>query len=489
MRHFSILLCVSALLLGGCATQYQTRGTETPVMAQVPLDAFEKESSQPHRLDAEARSIERFSRPEFTVGVIELTDDGEVNPAQHRQVMEEVKEQLKADQGALLIVFVHGWHHGCRTCDSHLACFRHALNKLSWYEQTPGGRGRNVVGVYLGWRGRAILGKSDFFSIWNRKRAAEHIGRTGGKEILMGLNDAWLEQKEKGKPVTMVTVGHSLGGALVFSAVKGKMSGDVDDIVHGPDHTLRIVRAKGERNVADKDEKAIRSRFGDLVVLVNPAIEASQYQPFNNDLPDNRFKELDPNKLVQKELPPDKNASYDNSQLPVLMTIASTADTAVGRWFPWARRLSALNVVKNAEIFTSRAESIGMGRYRPHFTHILRRNGDPVPDLDEEKREETKQCGCEIWGQSGYDVDESYLSLESLGLPNQGTRGEKDFQFDLVEERALGWDIHTPYLVISADKTIIGGHNDIFNPVFTGFLRKFLAGFEEKKPRESGAIY
>lgn len=512
MRNFTMLLCAGALLLGGCATQYQKRGTEAPVETSISLDQFEMKSSRSHQLDMEARSIEHFSDPEFTVGIIELTDEGFINQPQYQQVMHEVRDTLdnaKQGSGSLLIIFAHGWHHGCRTCDRDLACFRRVLGELKQDEEVKGG-GRSVIGVYLGWRGVALSGKLNNVTIWDRKRVAEHIGRTGGKEVLAAFHKEWLEHKGTNRPVTMVTVGHSLGGALVFSAVKDQLSGNVYDIVDGSKErsgTHRIVRAQGERGLAESEgSKAVRSRFGDLVVLVNPAIEAGQYWPFDHDLKDDRFKGLGDEELIRRKLPLDKGAPYNESQLPVLVTIASTADNAV-RLFPIFRGLSAFNLLRNGEVFLDSAESFGMGRYPPQFTHRLRYQGTQLSDMKEDMKEAEDSgvtCGCsKAWERLNHEMDRAYLPLEdtqmqsgSPGSSSSQASGTWRFQFDLVEERKCagggkckGWDPRSPYFVVSTDKTVIREHSDIFNPVFTGFLRKFLAAFEKEKPRESGKAY
>lgn len=523
MRNFTILLCTGSLLLGGCATRYQKRGTEAPITTAISLDDFEKKVSQSHQLDLEARSIEHFSNPDFTVGVIELTDEGFVNRQQYEQVMKEIStppKDDKKDAGILLIVFAHGWHHGCRTCDRDLACFRRVLGELQEDEKAKQEHERRrVIGVYLSWRGVALSGKLNNITIWNRKRVAEHIGRTGGKEVLAALHNQWLQSNEwpdgerPERPITMVTVGHSLGGALVFSAVKDQLSGNVYDILKDRNKrggTYRIVRARGERGAAEKeDQKAIRSRFGDLVVLVNPAIEAGQYWPFDNDLQDDRindleddrFNDLEDEQLIEKKLPLDKKYPYDKRQLPVLLTIASEADTAVGRWFPIFRVFSVLNVLRNGEVFRDEAESVGMGRYRPQFTHRLHYTGTELPDPKEDPQVE---CGCsKTWEKRENEMDRAYLPLEDTSMqsappdPQDSQRPEAwQFQFDLVEERKCegggkckGWDPRSPYFVVSTDKSVIREHSDIFNPVFTGFLRKFLAGFEREKAKRAQEVY
>jgi hypothetical protein len=507
MRSLAVFLSMFALLLGACATQYQKRGLELPLKNRISLDIFE--ASEKSQLDLEARSVEHFTSPEFMVGVVEMNDEGLLNRQQYEQVLEAVRTELNdAQRGSLLVVFAHGWHHGCRTCDRDLACFRRVLNELSRDEQAPDGRGRRVVGVYLGWRGRALLGEPDVLTIWNRKRAAEHIGRTAGREVLGDLHELWLDHREDlGKRVTMVTIGHSLGGALVFSAVKQNLSGNVDDIVNkGRERTYRVVRTQGERSLAPEGRKALRSRFGDLVVLVNPAIEASEYQPFDDDLPDLRHKQADREQLRKRELPLDKNDDYSDDQLPILVTVASTADTAVGWIFPFSRWLSALNVIRNGEVFIRSNERIGMGRYSPHVTHTLKYFGPELPGSKvedrqvEEAKKAGKSCLCtKTWESESFDFRKTQLDLqmEAMSLASesagQGDPGQEKalMTLNLVDSRAKsrGWDLNSPYFVITTDESVIRAHSDIFNPVFTGFLRKFIAAFERSKEEKATTAY
>lgn len=504
MKPFlALALILSVSFLGACAvsTRYQKRGTEQELSIPIALDEFE--ASRSRQLDLEARSVERFSSPPFTLGIIELTDEGLVNQRQFEQVLASVRRDLDAAQkGSLLIVFAHGWHHSCRTCDRDLACFRRVLNRLNEDENSQGGRQRKVIGVYLGWRGRALLGKSDVLSIWNRKNKAEHIGRTGGREVLNVLHEEWFRRRDSARPVTMVSVGHSLGGALLFSAVRGKMSGNVDDIMNpGSERTYRTVRAEGERGAAEAGRKAIRSRFGDLVVLVNPAIEAEAYRPFDNDLKDVRYEGAADEVLRKEKLPEDIAAAYNENQLPAMLTIASTADTAVGVIFPISRWLSAVNFIRNGEVFIRPTERVGMGRYRPHFTHQLKYTGSPLPDFKEDESE--AGCPCtKTWKSETFDFEKTQLNLQmeesGLRLPPQlgKAAAEASFDLDLVPIRAnsgspgyRGWDEHSPYLVISTDKSVIREHSDIFNPVFTGFLRKYLAAFERSLPKNRETAY
>src|SRR5687768_4858709 len=188
-RTLPAVLALS-LLFAGCASYtslYQIRGTEAPLSASGTgtLTVSDLEKSRTAQLDLEARSIERFK--DFEIGVLEITDDGLVNPAQKKQVFDMVKPRLDGKE-VLLIVFAHGWHHGPHVCDRDLACFRRVMERFATSPDLTR-RGVVVTGVYLGWRGESIRNKYwNNLSFFDRKNTAQHVGRTGAKEVLLELD-------------------------------------------------------------------------------------------------------------------------------------------------------------------------------------------------------------------------------------------------------------------------------------------------------------
>ena len=68
--------------------------------------------------------------------------------------------------GAVVVTFVHGWHHGGKVCDNNMACFRRVLQALSQADPRP------VFGVYIGWRGESLHGKASVLTFYDRKRTA-----------------------------------------------------------------------------------------------------------------------------------------------------------------------------------------------------------------------------------------------------------------------------------------------------------------------------
>lgn len=466
MSRLNLLLAV--LVLTGCTTKYQVRGNETILDAMDHrLMVGRDEDHRARQVSMEHQSIEKYD--DFSLGIIEISDEGGINPAQKSMVVDWIEQET--EEGGLLVVLVHGWHHGARTCDRDLCCFRNVLAELK--RSGAGGNGK-VVGLYIGWRGESFAHKGwNVLTLWGRKQVAEHIGRTAGREILLELEEqVWLDRPD----LTMVTVGHSLGGAFVYSAVKGQLTGNISDIEQNNVSTYRVMRTEEDRvSALNRNEKARRAGFGDLVVLVNPAMEASEYAPFDADLRDDHLSEdgrrLSHAELVQRDLPYDKYAPYSRYQMPVLVTVASRGDTAVSRFFPPARWVETLLTFRWKHF--ARAYWTGMGRYQPHVTHRL--EGPERYKIDRQPISES--CGCPLVTDGLADLSFTGLQLDTVSDQSIG-EGVKLSLSDARRKR--GWDVNSPYLVIEASEGIISEHNDIFNPVFVGFLQQFLRAYDKK---------
>jgi len=478
MRRLALLLPI-LLTLPGCTTHYQVRGTEEILAPMNYNDLIgNSELHRARQISMEHQSIEKYS--DFSLGVIEISDEGAVNPRQKEEVMDWIEQETS--QGGLLVVFVHGWHHGARTCDRDLCCFRTALSELK--KAGAGGKGK-VVGLFLGWRGESLPYKGwNVLTLWDRKRIAEHIGRTAGKEILLELEErAW-----SGNPdLTMVTIGHSLGGALLFQAVKGRLTGNISDIELGKVRSYRVVRTEESRvDALLRHEKARRAGFGDLVVLVNPALEASEYKVFDNDLKDSKVSCIGPPcraELVRQQLPYDKAQPYPPLQMPVLMTVASEADTAVGRIFPVARWIEALIRPR----YFAKPYWTGMGHYAPQITHRLE-----APERQTNSQDVVSGgCGCSKMVQGLTEITPVEVNLtSSAGVEDIGG----GLRFGVTKRRLQrGWDSNSPYLVVQANKGIISEHSDIFNPTFVAFLRAYIHAYDQKyealTPNDKKAVH
>jgi hypothetical protein len=435
------------------------------------------------------RSIERFlddHGKEFDLGVIELGDDGKVSDLiQEEKVLKKLEDVATGRQpgkpvdftkspGAVVVTFVHGWHHRAKVCDNNLACFRRVLKALSEAEPR-----RPVFGVYIGWRGESLHGKASVLTFYGRKRTAHNVGHEGGREVLLKLDEIYRDLNttiDNGMkhPVTMVTAGHSFGGALVYSAVEGALDRRLRNL-----EGKGSVHAVGKRAVecGDKSVRPIRPGLGDLVVLVNPAFEARRYDDFAADL--------------------STPGVYAKNQLPVLLTVASEADSAVKVAFPAGRIVyfSAL-----PWLYRGMSDIIGAGHYDPQTTHDLfladnsGKEIHPGPmkaekppeadqktidrcDLDITHDHDYATCACE------YPVPPNLAEalVPAPGAPELtlagGTVRTTADEAVVLKSRTSTWDPHAPFIVARAAPDIISQHSDIYTPRFVTFLTAYISKF------------
>jgi hypothetical protein len=461
LRKRQILLAAFFLTLSACTSKYQIRGIQRP-LACISLDEFVR--SPLRQIDTQARSVEDYCT--FKLGIVEFSEAGLRNDAQYEQVLTMVENAT--EQGGIIVTYVHGWHHGPHVCDSNLACFRRVLNRVASSQQTEG---RPVVGIYVGWRGESITKPIiNLATLWSRKLVAEDIGRKGGTQLLTRLHELWDDRNRKHHETTLVTVGHSLGGAFLLSALKGSMTGEIGRVAY-PDGTrqpnLRVVSTEEARDPTSHD-KARRSRFGDLVILVNPAIESNLWDPFDQDLLDVR-RHAEADGPYTRRNPPEANLPYAADQMPALMVVASHADAAVRWLFPIGQWVAPWT---NPHIFRHASASVGLGHFGAQATHSLTYEGN---------RSEFGATGCDC-----SDVGSTKPTIEGkIELRTAAVQRLGKLVF-AVNQRRLdkrGWDLNSPYLVIQADKSVIDSHNDIFNPVFTEFLIRYIAAYAEVEHR------
>ncbi|HEY0781098.1 MAG TPA: hypothetical protein VGE98_01485 [Thermoanaerobaculia bacterium] len=459
MPRFAFLIALSCLC--ACTSTAQIRGTAAS-RDLIDLKALAgSKPGDPIRAQVAQRSIERY--PGFTLGIIELSDDGHVKDEVQKDMVFDMVREVAHEKGAIVFTFVHGWHHSADVCDENLACFRNVLQGLA---ADPDRLNKGpVVGVFIGWRGDSIRAKNlQWASFYNRKQAAHQIGEHGGSKVLLDLSyvveelNQDLDARRSPGFVTMVTAGHSFGGALVFSAVHSALVsewGGRDGV--GPAADATGVKKK-------------RRELGDLVLLINPAFEADRYALFDQDL-----------KLPGRYAP----------ECPVLVTVASQADAAVGVAFPLGRFFWLLWHPNHWANF--RAELTGAGRYSPQWTHRLVYRG-----AVDKVRKDDASCSCPF--PSPDELRNIRVAMTRAKPPNAAPKAEpcaalraldamdiKGILPDGIEldEIRPQWDRSSPYLVMNTNANLISGHSEIYNQHFVKFLVAYLNLYLQGKPDET----
>lgn len=251
------------------------------------------------------------------------------------------------DQKLLIITFVHGWKHNASTDDANVKLFRQILENTAAREEEAK-TDRHVVGVYLGWRGDSLDipdGIKSVLTFYDRKSTADKVSKGAIHEVIAYLNA--YERREnrrsgskcdvssasEGCKVVSVFIGHSFGGLILYEAI-------------APAVLSSIIDSEAYEN---SDGPSAVERFGDMVLLINPAIEAARFQPL--------FRSV---------------ATYQPKQYrsPLMVLVTTDADIATGTFFPLGRFFSTFLEKKSGpEQRDATLETIG--HMKPYITHYL----------------------------------------------------------------------------------------------------------------------
>jgi hypothetical protein len=424
----------------------------------------------------------------FNLHVFEFDDDGVPwNAAQQRQSLDALRKELDAGP-AVVVTFVHGWKNDASVCNGNISCFRDVLEILAKGESSfagPTGTPRNVVGVYIGWRGGTVGVKGlEQITFWGRKHTAHVIGDNGGVTAVIErlraiVDESKNRQRAMGEPgigedTSLVLVGHSFGGALLFSALATSLNAKVGEAIQ------RVHPSNGASQpsqVADYRSRPVMApgrvcvpSGGDLVVLINPAMEASRFA----------------------NLAAVRNLAFAREQVPMFMTLASEADWAVGGFFPVGNAFSTLARSARSRDAWLRMDK-GFGLYEPYHTHrIVAGPAGKLPPGDSV----SGVCACKSnLGAAGDDIIRGlqplYEQLRRIKADDSGASADRAFDAlrlagyqEMLASRLepiRDVDPNNPFVMATVDPAVVNGHSDIFNPRFMDFLIEYVIRSEVKR--------
>jgi hypothetical protein len=269
-----------------------------------------------------------------------------------------LNEQRQNRQPLLIITFVHGWKHNASTDDANVKLFRLVLEKTA-EKEADAKTGRRVVGVYVGWRGDSLDltdGLKSVLTFYDRKDTADKVSKGAIHEVIAYLNayerkvnegagkicDRASASGPLGCPVVSVFIGHSFGGLILYEAIAPTvLSSIIDAEMHG-----------------DEDGPSDAKRFGDTVLLINPAIEAVRFQPLFRSVATYQPKKYRP---------------------PLMVMLTTSADVATGTFFPIGRFFSTFFEKKDATQEQHDATLETIGHMKPYLTHYLHNFGNTPP--------------------------------------------------------------------------------------------------------------
>lgn len=362
----------------------------------------------------------------------------------------------KLEQGDVrAFVFVHGWHHSAKNDDRDLNRFRDLLREYSK------DKNRQVVGFYIGWRGESWdIPYIKDLTFWGRKNAAHHVAEGSVREFfarMKSIRNNWNRPKWEGRskncgkpealtdgkgcPLRTVMIGHSFGGWILFASTAPYIMETL---------TLGADMPKGAKIPVTARERSI----ADLVLLLNPAFEASRYEP------------------VHRAALHYKRARYE---APILVSVTSDADGATRNAFPVARFFNSIFQYPVNSDLESAAMRNTHGHLDEYLTHRL--------DLDPNRAHDLEKPELACIDEDGRPSNRDQLRKQFFDSATMG--GELDLKpgwkrkmcggltLSHLPESVLG-----PYSIVWNIRTfgnVIPGHNDITELPLRDFLEQIYA--------------
>ncbi len=361
----------------------------------------------------------------YMLGFVEVDDQGQLRDRRQMHSLIDTLYRIASKESVMITVFVHGWQHNAEDGDTNIEGFKATLSELSRYENEKARldsrvHKRKIIGVYVGWRGKSIkFPLLRQLTFWDRKNTAQDVGYLGITELLLKLEEVANVRNSVEPPVKsrLVTIGHSFGGAVVYSATSQILMSRFVDSQPGKGY---IDTAKG---------------FGDLVVLLNPAFEALRYAPAFD--------------LSQAR------CSFPAEQAPKLAILTSETDKATDWLFPLGRTFSTVfekhgtltrkECGYSTELDEGEADRNTVGHYEPLVSHRLapsqgQKTGQVVSIQNKEN----------IWAKQTQGGSTQFGNAVLTHL-NKTVPG-------------------SPYLNIRVDPALMDGHSEIFEKEIREFL-------------------
>lgn len=241
-----------ALLLGGCADFYARR-TQMESNCDVPTDP--KLTQQACLKSSYEVRQPTDTSPGFELAYVEFTDQGWLHSrAQMDRALNLLKPRPDDTRPIDVVLFVHGWKHSAANDDRDVDEFRNMIVP-SFAHQA--GKARRTVGIYVGWRGESInVHTVRNLTFYDRKSTAEQVARGSIRELIARMRDVQ-KRGQQGSPIRVNLIGHSFGGLIAFNSMTGSL---LDTLVASPPGAPAVPVLN-------------------MVLLLNPAFEASRYEP------------------------------------------------------------------------------------------------------------------------------------------------------------------------------------------------------------------
>jgi hypothetical protein len=334
---------------------------------------------------------------------IAFIEFGEQGSYQDTSQLKNATDLVRDVDRPLVVTYVHGWQNNARSDD--VDRFEGLLARLSGAHAIRAA-GFNVVGVYLGWRGKLspvpVLKELSFF---NRKAAAQRIASNFDcYDAIAAISEA-SRKYHSGHGQYTILLGHSFGGLIVERSVAHAINAEI----HGHVDTDRSLPA-------------------DLIIVVNPASDS----------------------ILARQMIAALYSRRTESTRPFFVSITSTADDATGVAFPLGTNLAATTKAFNKVLAPGPSKL--MESERKFYTSTPGHNETLINHITVKLPKTISSHGVPALETNL----EHNLSADVFAL--DGLNG----MLELWQIKRVG-DVDVPYWDVKVDPSIIKNHGDLWN--------------------------
>jgi hypothetical protein len=225
------LVAMTLLSSAGCVRQQRFRFVPART-ACFPETARAEQTAAP----ADQKPSLDCRREQYKLAFIEFDQQGRAWDRQQGEVALKLLDAEKArvaNGKVITVVYVHGWKNNASEAPpggkpKDVEKFRSALAELGFRSQQAAGSGPPipVVGVYMAWRGKSLMGPSwfNFLSVWGRRNSANRVGEhdpfpSSLTKVIDKVNEP-ADGIDTGSRIVMV--GHSFGARVLEHAIEMK---------------------------------------------------------------------------------------------------------------------------------------------------------------------------------------------------------------------------------------------------------------------------
>jgi hypothetical protein len=440
------------LVLPACATTKAYRMTQKGSVSHhlanlKPFGEYQRTNNGKISKEVEGRAtacLEEYPKSNFWLGHVEMKEYGTYQDNRQMSLIERaVEEDTRSGKGLFrkgitVVVFVHGWFNNAEEHNGNLNQFRDLLSSVAAEQK---GQNRGVLGIYLSWRGLSVPPPLGFLSYWGRARTADNVGQGIMVEALARIrNIHWLVSaglngggSTAAQPVyensRLVLIGHSFGARALYAAVGGGMETNFLQ----PYWLARSFPGALGKSVKSEATMQLVPGFGDLVLLINPAMKSLPYRKVHYAMYSNGTVNYDTNQPVLMMVLSARNDVPNKSLLPIGETLGN--------------RFRDLTPTNNRDQKEAAKQNIqSLGHYARFHTHDLSVKEDGSLKLARKQ---------EFFAPVDHDHNGDTFHP---ALPVKTLRHDVPF-YGAPKNADVGL---LPFMMVSVDPKIINGHSDFW---------------------------